>query len=62
MLKKFTLIMMMGCFTATLIHAQIDDKKMSELKKAEKKDVKQGWTSGGSFGLALDQLASLIQK
>ncbi len=54
--------MMWGCFLATMTNAQIDDKKMSELKKADKKDVKEGWTSGGSFGLALDQLAIFNPK
>ena len=55
---KLPFILVLGIvgFT-TVLSAQVDEKKLTELKKEEAKVAPDGWKTGGSFGLALDQLA-----
>lgn len=55
--KLQVLLALVTLFTTSTLFAQIDEKKMTALKKEEVKDEKEGWKSGGSFGLSLDQLA-----
>lgn len=55
--RLHVLLALVTLFTTSTVFSQIDEKKMTALKKEEVKDEKEGWKSGGSFGLALDQLA-----
>ncbi len=55
---KLPLLLVIGTILgSTALTAQVDEKKLTELKKEEIKETPDGWKSGGSFGLALDQLA-----